>query len=37
MIEVRQVFELSDFDEDVQQAAQLSQEPPAADRSALTA
>ena len=29
VIEVRQVFELSDFDEDVQQAAQLSQEPPA--------
>jgi hypothetical protein len=29
MIEVRQVFELSDFDEDVQQAARLSQEPPA--------
>ena len=29
MIEVRQVFELSDFPEDVQQAAQLSQEPPA--------
>jgi hypothetical protein len=28
VIEVRQVFELSDFDEDVQQAAQLSQEPP---------
>ena len=29
VIEIRQVFELSDFDEDVQQAAQLSQEPPA--------
>jgi hypothetical protein len=29
VIEVRQVFELSDFDEDVQQAAQLSKEPPA--------
>jgi hypothetical protein len=28
VIEVRQVFELSDFDEDVQAAAQLSQEPP---------
>jgi hypothetical protein len=29
VIEVRQVFEMSDFDEDVQQAAQLSKEPPA--------
>jgi hypothetical protein len=29
VIEVRQVFELSDFDEDVQAAAQLSQDPPA--------
>jgi hypothetical protein len=29
VIEVRQVFEMSDFDEDVQQAAQLSEEPPA--------
>jgi hypothetical protein len=29
VIEVRQVFEMSDFDEDVQQASQLSQEPPA--------
>ena len=29
VIEVRQVFEMSDFDDDVQQAAQLSQEPPA--------
>ncbi len=28
VIEVRQVFELSDFDEDVQAAARLSQEPP---------
>ena len=28
IIEVRQVFEMSDFDEDVQQAAQLSEEPP---------
>jgi hypothetical protein len=28
VIEVRQVFEMSDFDEDVQDAAQLSQEPP---------
>jgi hypothetical protein len=29
MIEVRRVFELSDFPQDVQDAAQLSQEPPA--------
>jgi hypothetical protein len=29
VIEVRQVAELTDFDEDVQQVAQLSQEPPA--------
>ena len=29
VIEVRQVFEMSDFDEEVQMAAQLSQEPPA--------
>ena len=29
VIEVRQVFEMSDFGDDVQQAAQLSQEPPA--------
>jgi hypothetical protein len=29
VIEVRQVFEMSDFDEDLQQAARLSQEPPA--------
>jgi hypothetical protein len=28
VIEVRQVAELSDFDEDVQEAVQLSQEPP---------
>ena len=28
VIEVRQVFEMSDFDQDVQDAAQLSQEPP---------
>jgi hypothetical protein len=28
MIEVRQVFEMSDFSEDVQAAAELSQEPP---------
>ena len=28
VIEVRQVFEMSDFDEDVQSAAQLSEEPP---------
>ena len=28
MIEVRQVFEMSDFPEDVQAAAELSQEPP---------
>ena len=28
VIEVREVAELADFDEDVQQAAQLSQEPP---------
>jgi len=29
VIEVRQVFEMSDFDPDVQDAARLSQEPPA--------
>jgi hypothetical protein len=29
VIEVRQVFEMSDFDEDVQRAAQISEEPPA--------
>ena len=29
VIEVRQVFELSDFDDDVQEAAKLSKEPPA--------
>ena len=29
VIEVRQVFEMSDFDPDVQDAAQLSQDPPA--------
>ena len=34
MIEVRQVFEMSDFDEDVQSAAQLSEEPPDADAGA---
>ena len=28
VIEVRQVFEMSDFDEDVQSATQLSEEPP---------
>jgi hypothetical protein len=28
MIEVRQVFEMSDFPADVQEAAELSQEPP---------
>jgi hypothetical protein len=32
VIEVRQVFEMSDFGEDVQQAAQLSEEPPAQTR-----
>jgi hypothetical protein len=29
IIEVRQVFEMSDFDEDIQEASKLSQEPPA--------
>jgi hypothetical protein len=29
VIDVRQVFEMSDFDQDVQDAAKLSQEPPA--------
>jgi hypothetical protein len=29
VVEVRQIYELSDFGEDLQEAAQLSQEPPA--------
>ena len=33
VIEVRQVFELSDFDDDVQDAARLSQEPGGSPRS----